>query len=400
LRITAIETIQLAEFSNLLWVRVHTDEGPVGLGETFFGADAVASYVHESVAPQLLGEDALAIDHYARKLYGYVGFKSTGVESRGNSAIDMALWDLLGKVTAQPVYQLLGGASRDRIRIYNTCAGYGYMRSQPRQSVDNWGLPSGGDGGPYEDLDAFLNRPADLARSLLDQGITGMKIWPFDRFAEETNGQYISAADIENGLRPIRAIRDAVGETMDVMVEFHSLWSAPVAERLMRALEPFKPFWFEDPVKADDLAALAGLARALGVPITASETLGSRWAFRDVLERRATDIVMFDVAWTGGVGEAKKIASMAEAYNLPVAPHDCTGPVGLMASVHLCINLPNAMIQETVRAFYAGWYRELVTDLPRIDCGHVYAPTGPGLGTELLPGLTARPDATVRTSSV
>ena len=128
MKVTKVETLWLDEFPNVLWVLVHTDEGLVGLGETFFGAQAVESYIHESVAPYLIGKDPLQIDRHARSLYGYLGYRSTGVEMRGNSAIDIALWDLLGKVTNQPIYQLLGGRSRERIRIYNTCAGYRYVQ--------------------------------------------------------------------------------------------------------------------------------------------------------------------------------------------------------------------------------------------------------------------------------
>jgi L-alanine-DL-glutamate epimerase-like enolase superfamily enzyme len=398
MKVTALETIQLGEFPNVLWVRLHTDQGLVGLGETFFGADAVAAYLHESVAPYLLGKHPLDIDLHSRRLYGYVGFNSTGAEARGNSAVDLALWDLFGKATGLPVYQLLGGLSRDRIRIYNTCAGYRYIRARPVQAVDNWGLPSDRSDGPYEDLDAFLNRADELAQSLLDQGITGMKIWPFDKYAEASGGHSISAAELRLALEPFGKIRRAVGDAMDVMVELHSLWDLPTAKKITAALEEFSPYWYEDPNKMDNLAAVAELAQTTRVPITASETLGTRWSFRDLLERRAASIVMLDVSWCGGLSEARKIAAMAEAYQLPVAPHDCTGPVVLMASVHLSMNATNALIQETVRAFYTGWYTELVTNLPRIEHGYVYPPEAPGLGTELLPGLERRPDATVRVS--
>ena len=140
MKITAIETVRLGEFPNLIWVRVRTDEGVTGLGETFFGATAVEAYLHDEAAPQLLGEDPLAVERLSRKLSGYLGFRSTGAEMRGNSAVDLALWDLWGKATDQPVYQLLGGAHRESVRIYNTCAGYRYIRA-PRQAVDNWACP-------------------------------------------------------------------------------------------------------------------------------------------------------------------------------------------------------------------------------------------------------------------
>jgi galactonate dehydratase len=397
-KISKVETIRLGEYPNLLFVRLHTDAGPIGLGETFFGARAAESYIHETAAPLLLGTDPLHIDRHARTLYGYLGYGSSGAETRGNSAIDIALWDIFGQVTGQPLYQLLGGPSRDRIRIYNTCAGYRYIRGAARQAVSNWGLPGDAPQGPYEDLDAFLHRPADLARSLLDQGITAMKIWPFDPYAEGSGGQYIAPRDLQTALEPFRKIRAAVGDQIDIMVEFHSLWNLPTAKRIAAALEDFDPFWYEDPIKADSLEALADYAASTRVPVTLSETLSGRWSFRELMERRAAGIVMLDLGWCGGVSEAKKIATMAEAYQLPVAPHDCTGPVVLTASTHLSINVPNAFIQETVRAYYTGWYRDLVTTLPSITDGHVAPPTGPGLGIELVPGIEQRADATIQVS--
>ncbi len=400
MQVVQVDTLRLGEFPNILFVLVHTDEGLVGLGETFFGAQAVEAYVHETAAPYLLGKDPLRIDRHASQLYGYLGYASSGAETRGNSAIDIALWDLFGKVANQPVYQLMGGKSRESIRTYNTCAGYRYVREKPRQEVGNWGLPETEPEGPYEDLDAFLHRPGDLAEDLLSQGITGMKIWPFDPHAEESDGHHITEKGLHIALEPFRRIREAVGERMDVMVEFHSLWDLPTAERIARALEEFEPYWFEDPLKADDLDTLAQFARSTPVPVTASETLSGRSAFRELMEKGAARIVMLDVSWCGGIGEAKKIATMAEARHLPVAPHDCTGPVVFTASTHLSVNLPNALVQESVRAYYTGWYKELVTALPSVADGHLKPPEGPGLGTDLLPGLRERPDAHLRTSKL
>lgn len=399
MKVTQLETLRLDEFPNLCFVRVHTDAGITGLGETFFGAQAVEAYLHETVAPYLLGKDPLLIDRHARSLYGYLGYRSSGVETRGNSAVDIALWDLWGKATDQPVAQLLGGASRESIRTYNTCAGYRYVRG-PQQAVDNWGLPPNEavPEGPYEDLDAFLNRADELALSLREQNIMGMKIWPFDPYAEASDGQYISNGDLNRALEPFRKIRDAVGDEMEIMVEFHSLWNLPMAKKIIHALEEFNPCWYEDPLKADNLDALAELASTTVVPITISETLSGRWAFREAMEKGAAGIVMLDLSWCGGISEAKKIATMAEAYQLPVAPHDCTGPVVLIASTHLSVNAPNAMIQESVRAYYTGWYQELVTALPTVENGQIAPPPGPGLGTELLPDLHERPDAHVRVS--
>ena len=390
MKITALETIRNAEFPNLLWLHIHTDEGLSGLGETFFGAQAVEAYLHESVAPQLLGQDPGRIDYIARKLYGYLGFRGSGVETRGNSAIDIALWDLWGKRTGQPIYQLLGGMTREQVRVYNTCAGYRYVRQRPVQTTDNWGLD--GEEGPYEDLDAFLNRADELALSLLQQGIQAMKIWPFDHAAENNGGLHISPAELRRALEPFEKIRKAVGDKMDIMVEFHSLWNLPTACRIAEAVKPFQPYWMEDPVKMDSLSVVGEYRQRTGLPVTASETLSYRTGYKDLLEAKAVDIVMPDLSWCGGISEAKKIATMVEAHQLPVAPHDCTGPVVLTASSHLSLNAPNALLQETVRAFYTGWYKEILTALPIIEEGYLRLEPNPGLGLELLPDFLKRND--------
>jgi L-alanine-DL-glutamate epimerase-like enolase superfamily enzyme len=396
MKIRQLETIRLGEFPNILWVRVHTDEGLSGLGETFMGAEAVEAYLHEWVAPRLIGQDPLAIEARARDLTGYLGWRGSGVETRGNSAIDIALWDLFGKAAGMPVHTVLGGRSRDAIRIYNTCAGYQYIRSNVNQTSSNWGL--GNQAGPYEDLQGFLHHADELALSLKSEGISAMKIWPFDLAAERSHGQYISAADLDQALEPFHRIRAAVGDGMDIMVEFHSLWRLPMAQRIARALREFNTFWHEDPIRIDSLDLLRQYATHCDAMICASETLSYKWGFKDYLQTGVAGVVMLDLSWCGGLTEARKIGAMADAWQLPVAPHDCTGPVVWTASTHLSLHAPNALIQESVRAFYSGWYRELVTELPVVQNGMISLSDKPGLGLELLPDLHRRADAICRTS--
>ncbi len=400
MKISAIETLLLDEFSNVVFVRVVTDAGIVGLGETSWGPKAVAAWVHETAAPYLIGQDPLAIAHHWEALRGFVGFAGTGAEMRGRSAIDIALWDILGQVTGQPIFGLLGGASRDRIRSYNTCAGYRYVRTPPSGGAlptAIWGL--GDAEGPYEDLNAFMTDAGALAQSLLAEGITAMKIWPFDPLAEATGGRYVPRDGLRRCLEPFQRIRDAVGDAIDVMVEFHGLWDLPCAVEIAHALAPFDPYWFEDPVRMDSLDALARYKAATPVRVTASETLATRWAFRDLINAGAVDVVMFDPVWAGGISECRNIAALAHAAHLPVAPHDCLGPVEFMAAVHLSIHLPNTLVQESVRAFWTGWYRELVTVVPEVVDGHIAAPGGAGLGTALRPEVFTRPDLTSQASS-
>lgn len=393
--ITCLRTLRVPERGNLLWVEIETAEGLTGLGESFRGAAAVEGQMHELVAPYLLGKDARQIERHHRFLTTpYVGFGASSAEMRAASAVDIALWDLAGQRMGVPVHEALGGLSRDRIRAYNTCAGYDYNSGRDRRDI------RAGENavGPYDDQVAFMQRADELAHSLLDEGFTAMKIWPFDTFAPASGGQLINLDDLKRGMRPFEKIREAVGDRMEVMAELHSLWSLPAASRICGALADIKPFWAEDPIgKMDDMLSLAELRRAAPrVPICASETLGGKVAFRDLLVAGATDIVMVDLTWCGGLTEARKIAALAEAWARPLAPHDCTGPVTLVASLHFALHAATAIFQEVVRATLATWYRDLVTELPVIEKGFVLPMAGPGLGTRLSPEMRKR--AAVRES--
>jgi L-alanine-DL-glutamate epimerase-like enolase superfamily enzyme len=388
-RITALRTLRMPERPNILWVEIETAEGLRGLGETFRGAAAVEAQLHEQAAPFLLGRDARQIEPIHRHLMTpYVGFGASSAEIRAASAIDIALWDLAGQRLGVPVSEALGGASRASIRAYNTCAGYDYNSRGERRDVGAAEAPAG----PYDDQLAFTQRPVELAESLLAEGFTAMKIWPFDPFAAASGGQLITLDDLKRGLEPFERIRAALGTRMEMMAELHSLWSMPAAARICNALRDLQPFWVEDPIgKMDDTAALVALRRrAPGVPICASETLGGKVAFRDLLAADATDVVMLDLTWCGGLTEARKIAALAEAWARPVAPHDCTGPVTLVASLHFALHASTAIFQEVVRATLATWYRDLVTVLPRVEAGQCHAMPGIGLGTALRPEVRAR----------
>lgn len=399
MKITAIETLRAEEFGNVLWVRVHTDSGHIGLGETFYGAASVEAHIHDTLAGRLLGKNPLHIEALHREMTNLpMAQSSTGAESRATSAIDIALWDHFGKVCGLPVHQMLGGLCRDKQRIYNTCAGTRYVRSSNIKPVSNWSL--GDEGSPYEDLDGFMNRADVLAESLLEQGISAMKIWPFDPAAIENHGLHITAEQMKKAVEPFEKIRKAVGDKMEIMVEFHSLWNLPTAKQIARVLEPYKPTWYEDPIRMNSPQALAEYARSTDVWVCASETLGSRWPYKDMLERDAAHVVMVDLCWTGGLTEGRKIAALAETWHRPFAPHDCIGPVGFVAAVHTSFSQPNTLIQESVRAFYRGWYLELVTEMPRIEGGYVYPMEAPGLGVDLLPAVYERSDLTVRRSTL
>jgi galactonate dehydratase len=397
LKVKSIETIRLGEFPNLVWILVHTDEGLTGLGETFFGASAVEAYVHDWCAPRLLGKDPLALQARMNEMTDYLGWRGAGVETRAYSAIDIALWDIFGKAHGRPLADILGGRSRESIRTYNTCAGYKYVRDARAQVVANWGR--GATDGPFEDLEAFLADAGVLAETLLADGITAMKIWPFDIAAERSGGWDITPEELRTALKPFEHIRETVGDRMDIMVEFHSLWSLPMAKRLARELAPFRTYWHEDPFRLDNIGDLKTYAASTDALVCASETLAGVHAFREYLETGAAGVVMLDLSWCGGVTVAKKIAGMAEAWKAPIAPHDCTGPVVYAASCHLSLHAPNALIQESVRAFYTGWYREIAEGLPTVASGHVTVGDAPGHGVSLVEGLASRNDCSNRVST-
>ena len=398
MKITAIETIRLATSPNFLWVEVLTDEGVVGLGETFYGPGAAEAHIHETIAPRLLGKDPLRIAEHAQFTVGYVGFVGSSTEMRGASAIDIALWDLWGKSSDQSISQLLGGRVRDSIPVYNTCAGTRYVQDGVTQDTRFYGVGKKDSKG-YEDLDAFLNRADELALSLLEMDIHGMKIWPFDYAAERWQGCHITTEELKKALEPFAKIRKAVGDKMDIMVELHAMWHLTPVRRIAQALEEYNPFWFEDPVRMDHLSSLKEFGRETRVPIATGETLGGIGQYRELLEMEAVGVAIMDLAWCGGFTAARKVAAMAESWHIPVAFHDCTGPVGLAAAVHMALATPNCFVQEVVRAFYYDWYADIVTQLPPLRKGIIEAPAGAGLGVSLQPDVKSRPGARVRRST-
>jgi galactonate dehydratase len=396
-KITCVRTIRIGERPNLIWVEVETDDGLTGLGESFRGAQATEAVIHEQITPWLIGRDATRIEAVSRHLTTpYLGFHSAGAEIRAASAIDIALWDLAGKRHGIPVHEALGGAVRSEIRAYNTCAGYAYNTSGVARRAVGAGESTIG---PYDDQIAFTRDAGALAESLLSEGFSAMKIWPFDVYAEASGGQLITLPDLKAGLEPFRKVRAAVGDKIEVMCELHSLWNTTAAARICQGLEDYGVLWAEDPImKMDDVEALTDLRRRTRVPVCGSETLGGVVPFRNLLAAGALDFVMLDLAWCGGLTEGRKIAALAEAYAKPLAPHDCTGPVTLWAGLHLGLHASAAIFQEVVRATLATWYQDLVTELPVIRNGMVQMPTRAGLCTTLRPEVGQRDDATIRIS--
>lgn len=369
-RIRAVETVLHFDHPSLLWVLIHTDDGLAGTGETVGQPRATARVVHDMLAGLLVGEDASRIEWLWQRCFRAISYYGVGgAELRALSALDIALWDLLGQSTNLPVYALLGGASRNSVPVYNTCGEYGSTSDRRR----------------------FLDEPDKLASDLVAAGFPAMKIWPFDELARSRDGAYLTPRELEHGVSRVRKIRDAVGDSIEIIIEGHGLWNLPMAVRIARALEPWHPLWIEDFVYPDNPDVLRHLADATAVPVIASERLVTRFGLRSVIEGGGVQIVMFDPGWAGGISEGRRIADHAATYLLPIATHNCGGPIGHMANLHLCAYIPNLLLMETVRAFATGFYDELTEGVELPQGGQVALPGRPGLGVKLRTDLLSSP---------
>ena len=365
MRITKFETVRVGELPDIIWVRVHTDTGLIGLGESFYAATTIESAVHDHFGCMLVGRDPLATERHWMdmfKLSDHAGYG--GAEMRAISAIDMALWDIKGQHAGVPIYELLGGGVRKKIRVYAT-------------------------GGPY-------NGAGDLAKELVNDGIIAMKHGPSIAIATPTDGQLLHPKDLDIALKPIREIRDAVGYDIMIANDGHGKWALPQAIQIAEAMEPFDIMWQEDLMPLMNPSSLLRLQEATSAPICISERLLSRWQFREFIENGAARIVMPDLIWTGGISEVYKIAVMASVQQVPVAPHDATGPVNIFACAQICMSIPNAMIMEHVRPFLNGWYSDFVEPNLPIEHGWLHAPQEPGIGTRLRKQVFERSDVTIK----
>ena len=380
MRVTKVETIHWPRGNNSApfwphwtWVRLTTDNGIEAVGETYPRGEAEAAVIHTAIAPALIGRDPRDIERIWADLYRTFDYQITGgAEMRALSALDLALWDLLGKALNQPVWRLLGGRSNPRVRLYNTCFPHRYD---------------------------FNREPEKIMREILDgYGIRAIKIWPFDGAAQRNRHQYVTQQDIDQALAPVRKLRDTFGNEIEILIEFHSNWNLTSAVRIARALEPYQPMWLEDMLLPGNFQEYRRLAESTSLPLTISERMAGRMQFEQLLEARAAKYVMFDVCWCGGVSEARKIANMAETHQLPVAPHTAGGPLLFYASTHLTTALTNVWIQESCQRFYEHDWPLMLENplLPRE--GSIEAPDLPGFGMRIKPEVWKHPAAVVRTT--
>jgi L-alanine-DL-glutamate epimerase-like enolase superfamily enzyme len=351
------------------WVRLHTDKGIDGLGETYPFPQAEVGALKEH-AELIIGRDPRDIDGIWRDIHFEGAMRTTGgADMRMLSAINMAQLDILGQASGLPLYRLLGGKTRSRVRVYNT-------------TTDYWAIN-----------DMKMGQDTmKIVRFLLDRGITGMKIYPF-----EAPDHYLSNKALEEGLRWIRDIRDGVGNEMDICVDCWGRFDFPSAARIAKAIEPYNIMYLEDAMMSGNAKAYARLAAETTVPICISETLASRYEYREFFELKACDVIMYDVTWCGGPSEAKRISDMAETYMIPTSPHTCGGPLLFTCSAHLATAVPDLLIMESNYWKYTHQYPYFVNNVPAPKDGHVTPPELPGIGVEIKPELFRNGDATVET---
>jgi galactonate dehydratase len=396
-RIVAIETLIPHDImAGLMLLRIHTDAGTVdgepviGHGETYYIPHAVAATLHDWMSRRLLGADATAIESHWRFLYERgIAFGVRGCELRAISAIDVALWDILGQLTRQPVWKLLGGPVRDAIPVYNSCGGPTYGR-RPKDSPDSQGWPGHGDlgkPGPLEDNYNSVFHAGDLAEELLSEGYTAMKLWSLDQIYRATGGHRVAWPDLQQALQPMHEIRERVGLKMELMLDGHGFFSLAAALRIAEAMREIKPLWLEDVIRPDSVEAIADFRDRAGVPIAVSEMLVSREDYKQVLQQRAADYTMIDPTWVGGISETRRAAELAQVFNVPTLMHDCTGPLTLFSGLQISASCANVTYQETVRAHIRTLYPLLIDQPPVIKAGHIPLPERPGLGVRLLPEL-------------
>jgi L-alanine-DL-glutamate epimerase-like enolase superfamily enzyme len=284
----------------------------------------------------------------------------------------------------------LGGKVQDRIAAYNSSAGPSYATKNKNNNDSHvWpGYGSIGNEGPLNDYWSVINKPVDYAKDLIDEGYRALKMWNFDFAAHKKNGSlYISKEDLEIGLKPMRAIRDALGDRIEIILDGHGFFQLPAALRIAKAMQEIDPLWVEDVIRPDCIDTISDFRSKAGVPLAVSEMMIGMEDYRLVLEKQAADYIMIDPTWVGGISQTHRLAQMAQAYNVPVAMHDCTGPLTLLAGIHVATATPNVAWQETVRAHIRMVYSGLISENIRVEGGYAYAPGNPGIGVSWLPNL-------------
>ena len=342
-----------AAWRNLVFIRLTTDEGITGCAESTVHnkTRAILGYLEEVKTRYVLGTDPFDIEDLFARMYRLDYNNAGNVQMTALSAVEIACWDIIGKKLGQPVWRLLGGKCRDRIPAY----------ANGWYTVDR-------------DPELFAGR----AKEAVASGYRALKFDPFGGGGLEMSRQekLLSIALVE-------AVRDAVGPEVELFIEAHGRFSPATSIAIARELERFDPGWYEEPVPPEDVESLLFVKNHIGIPVATGERAHTRYGFRELIERRAADILQPDVIHAGGLLECKKIAAMAEPVYMTVAPHNSAGPGCTAASVHLAACTPNFKVQETFDDFAEPWVRQLVRGAPKVRDGAYDLPQAPGLGIEL-----------------
>jgi len=342
MKITKLETL----FVKPRWVflKMHTDVGIVGWGEPIVEgwSQTTAAAVHE-MGRYLIGQDPRRIEHHWQAIYRGGFYRGGPVLTSALSGIEQAMWDITAKSLGVPVYQLLGGAVRDKIRVYGHVGG--------------------------DSCEAYI----ESGKASAARGFTAVKTGLFGavRFVD-------SPRLVEEGAQRMAALREGVGDSVDIGVDFHGRISPAMAVRLCKALEPYHPMFVEEPCLPENVDAMVTVARSTSIPVATGERLFTKWGFREVLEKGAAVILQPDLSHAGGIFEVRKIASMAEAYFASIAPHCPLGPIALAACLQVDACTPNFLCQEQV-CLGEGYLKQPFV----LEDGYIPVPTAPGLGIEV-----------------
>jgi galactonate dehydratase len=363
MKITAVKPylVHPGRGKNWLFVKVETDEGIYGWGEAYTQADRDQTIeVHiQQLARYLVGRNPFDIKHFTFMAYNdYAGKRGAMELYCAISGIEQALWDIVGKATGQPVYNLLGGACRDKVRVY----------------ANGWG-----GGGSLDDL-------VQRAVAVVERGFTALK---FDPFPGPWRTLIDRQAETEAVAR-VKAVREAVGPEVEILVEVHRRLAPMHAIRVAEMMEPYTPYWYEEPVSARDLGGLAEARRNIRLPVVTGEELYTKAEFKSVFEQRAADIINPDVCNCGGILELREIAAMAEAYHVAVSPHNYNSTtLGLAATLHAAAGMPNFLITEYFVNFEPVG-QEIAREPFEVVDSYITLPTKPGLGIDLDEAALAR----------
>jgi galactonate dehydratase len=354
MKIVDVKTYVLgAPWRNLTFVEVITDEGLTGVGEVRMvnHTDALLGYLAEAVPNHVLGSDPTNIESLTQRLYRNDYGRCGEVAMSGMAALEIACWDITGKALNKPVYQLLGGAVRDRIKAYAN--GWYTVERSPEE----------------------FHR---AARQVMARGYRALKLDPFG-----TGFYELERSEKNKAIALVEAVRAAIGPEAELLIEMHGRFNPATAIEMARLLEPFQPSWIEEPVPPENLAALQKVSEKVSLPVATGERIHVRHEYRELFERQAADIIQPDITQMGGLLESKKLAAWAESYYVLVAPHNVGGPVSTAASLHFAASTPNFKIQEHFNDFADPWVKEAAPGNSEVVNGSFALPQGPGLGITL-----------------